>query len=115
MFACLERYGQIASNPLPRMRSEVKIGVTLPRTLARNTVRSLLRSNRQSIVAKPSGINRKVRDTALMELLFGTGMRVSEVVATNLGHVDMERLVVSVQGKGSREREIPIACDAHCG
>jgi integrase/recombinase XerD len=48
----------------------------------------------------------------LVELLFATGMRVSEVVATNICDLDMERLVISVTGKGSREREIPIACEA---
>jgi len=37
---------------------------------------------------------------------------VSEVVATNIGHIDTQRLSISVQGKGNREREIPIVCDA---
>jgi integrase/recombinase XerD len=44
-------------------------------------------------------------------MLFATGMRVSEAVATNLGDIDMQRLVISVRGKGNREREIPIVCD----
>jgi integrase/recombinase XerD len=39
-------------------------------------------------------------------------MRVSEVVATNIGHVDMDRLTIEVHGKGNRERQIPIVCDA---
>ena len=39
-------------------------------------------------------------------------MRVSEVVSTDIGHADMDRQVISVHGKGNREREIPIACDA---
>jgi len=111
MFACLERHGRLADNPLAGMRSEVKIGISLPRTLARTTIKSLLRSTRRSIVSTRSAI-KSLQDVALVELLFATGMRVSEVVSTNIGHVDMERLVISVQGKGSREREIPIACDA---
>jgi integrase/recombinase XerD len=45
-------------------------------------------------------------------MLFSTGMRVSEVVFTDIGHVDMDRQVISVHGKGNREREIPIVCDA---
>jgi integrase/recombinase XerD len=62
--------------------------------------------------ASPTAAQRAARDTALIELLFSTGMRVSEVVATNLGDVDMERLAISVRGKGNRNREVPIVCDA---
>jgi integrase/recombinase XerD len=39
-------------------------------------------------------------------------MRVGEIVSIDLMQVDMERLVISVRGKGNREREIPIVCDA---
>jgi integrase/recombinase XerD len=39
-------------------------------------------------------------------------MRVSEVASTNIGQVDMDRLVIAVHGKGNRERETPIVCDA---
>jgi integrase/recombinase XerD len=112
MFACLERHGVLFNNPLAGMRSEVKTGSSLPRTLARTTIRSLLCSMRKSATASQAATKRKIRDTAMVELLFATGMRVSEVVATNIGHIDMERLVISVQGKGNREREIPIVCDA---
>lgn len=112
MFACLERQGNLTHNPLAGLRSEVKIGNSLPRTVARATIKSLLCSTRKSPAAGREARERKIRDTALVELLFATGMRVSEVVATNIGHVDMERLVISVLGKGNREREIPIVCDA---
>lgn len=112
MFSSLERHGGVANNPLAGFRSEVKVGTSLPRTVARSTVRSLLRSTRK-ISDASSGSNRsRTRDTTLLELLFSTGMRVSEVVAANIGHVDMDRLVICVRGKGNREREIPIVCDA---
>src|SRR6185295_14055159 len=55
---------------------------------------------------------RHIQETALIEMMFSTGMRVSEVVAADLAQLDMERLVISVCGKGNREREIPIVCDA---
>jgi len=65
-------------------------------------------------IAKSQPGDNHTRDTghSLGRALFATGMRVSEVVATNLAHVDMDRLVISVQGKGNREREIPIVCIA---
>jgi len=112
LFSSLERYGHLNNNPLAGFRSEVKVGISLPRIVGRTTVRSLLRSPRKLSTATPISNRQKIRDTALIELLFSTGMRVSEVVATNLGDVDMERLVISVRGKGNREREIPIVCDA---
>lgn len=112
MFSSLERHGHLDHNQLAGFRSEVKVGTSLPRTVARATVRSLLRLPRKLLANTPTSNHRKIRDTALIELLFSTGMRVSEVVAANIGHVDMDRLVISVRGKGNREREIPVVCDA---
>jgi integrase/recombinase XerD len=112
MFSCLERHANLDNNPLAGFRSEVKVGISLPRTIARATVRSLLRSPRRIFAATNSLKRRRTRDIALIELLFSTGMRVSEVAAANIGHVDMDRLVISVRGKGNREREIPIVCEA---
>jgi integrase/recombinase XerD len=112
LFSSLERHGMIPSNPLAGMRSEVKVGKLLPRTVARTTVKSLLRAARRTDSSTPESRLRKTRDTAILELLFATGMRVSEVVATNIGDVDMDRLVISVCGKGNRERQIPIVCEA---
>jgi integrase/recombinase XerD len=109
MFATLERYGQIAQNALAGFRSEVKVGRTVPKVVARSTIRSLLKAARASI--KPAADRWKTRDTALIELLFSTGMRVGEVVTLNVMHVDLDRLVISVHGKGNREREIPIVCE----
>jgi integrase/recombinase XerD len=112
MFASCERCGNLVNNPLSGLRSEVKVGNSLPRTIARSTVRSLLRSPRRHANTNPITNIRVTQESALLEILFSTGMRVSEVVATNIGHVDMERLVISVRGKGNRERQIPIVCDA---
>ena len=112
MYSSLDRHGHLDSNPLAGFRSEVKVGMTLPRTVARATVKSLLRSTRQSLANTPGPSSRNIRDIALMELLFSTGMRVSEVVGVNICHIDLDRLVISVCGKGNREREIPIVCGA---
>lgn len=112
MFSSLERCGNLKNNPLAGFRSEVKVGSILPRTVARATVKLLLQSPRKEVAQRPAIKTRSILETALIEILFSTGMRVSEVVATNLGDIDMERLVISVRGKGNREREIPIVCDA---
>jgi integrase/recombinase XerD len=111
MLSALERNGIATSNPLTGFRNEVRVGNVLPRTIARSTVQLLLRSaHRQSAKSRSETVKR-AKETALIEMLFATGMRVSEAVATNLGDVDMQRLVISVRGKGNREREIPIVCE----
>lgn len=112
MFGSMARNDNTISNPIAGLRCEVKVGTSLPRTVARATVRSLLRSPRKQSTSSPSAAGRVVQETALIETMFSTGMRVSEVVATNITQLDMERLVISVQGKGNREREIPIVCEA---
>ena len=112
MFSALERQGGIADDPLARFRSEIKVGSSLPRIIARSTVRSLLRSPRkQAAVALPSR-SRLMQESTLLEMLFSTGMRVSEVCGLDIKEVDMDRQVISVHGKGNREREIPIVCSA---
>jgi integrase/recombinase XerD len=48
------------------------------------------------------------RDSALLEFLYGTGARVSEAVALDLGHVDLEDRVALVTGKGAKQRLVPL-------
>ena len=112
LFAALERHEKIASNVIGGVRNEVKIGLNLPRTVARSTIRSLLHSTRRLSGTSPTAARCKVLDIAIVELLFATGMRVSEAAATNLAHIDVTRLAIRVKGKGNREREIPIFCDS---
>jgi integrase/recombinase XerD len=112
MFASLQRNNHTEQNPLAGFRCEVKVGLTLPRTVARSTVRSLLRASRREGLSSPSANERRTRDAAIIELLFATGIRVSEAVALNIEDVDTERLSLSVRGKGNRQRQIPIVCDA---
>ena len=51
---------------------------------------------------------RAVRDRALLELLYGTGARISEAVGLDLDELDMEQGVVRLVGKGSKERVVPV-------
>ena len=48
------------------------------------------------------------RDRAMLELLYGTGLRVSELVGLSLGDVDLDSSLLRAFGKGSRERIVPI-------
>ncbi len=53
-----------------------------------------------------------LRDRALLELLYGAGLRVGEAVALRVRDFDRERRVVRVRGKGDREREVPLPAAA---
>jgi site-specific recombinase XerD len=55
---------------------------------------------------------RRHRDDALLELLYGSGMRVSELCGLDLDGVDVARGVVTVWGKGSKERRVPMSAAA---
>jgi site-specific recombinase XerD len=53
-----------------------------------------------------------LRDTAIMELLYATGIRVSELCGLAIGDLDQERRTVRVLGKGARERTVPVGLPA---
>lgn len=52
------------------------------------------------------------RDRAILELLYSSGLRVSELVSINLGNLDLDAMSVKVLGKGNRERLVPLGSKA---
>ena len=52
---------------------------------------------------------RLARDTAVIELLYGSGLRVGELCSLDVDSVDVKRLAVTVMGKGSKERRVPVS------
>jgi len=73
----------------------------LPKALSEANVERLLSAVRPDT---PAGL----RDVALLEVLYGTGVRVSEAVGLSLGDVDLESRVMRVFGKGAKERIVPV-------
>lgn len=77
-----------------------KLKKSLPRTLSMDDVSKLLDIELKSTF--------DYRNKAMLELMYGTGLRVSEIVNLELSNIDLTNCVVRVFGKGSKEREIPL-------
>ncbi|MET0928525.1 MAG: tyrosine recombinase XerC [Aeromicrobium sp.] len=81
----------------------------LPVALSETEVRSLLDSTVESLV---DGGAHGLRDLAILELLYATGIRVGELVGLDVDDLDRERRVVRVFGKGRKERSVPYGLPA---
>lgn len=82
-----------------------KIQKKLPSTLSENEVEKLLKAPKDKNIIE-------LRDKAMLEMLYATGMRISELVNLKEVNVDKNRQVVKVLGKGSKERLIPFGDEA---
>jgi len=103
-FRYLMREGLIAEDPTAQIAMP-KIGRSLPRSLSEAEVEALLAA---PAVSEPLGH----RDRCMLEVLYATGLRVSELVHLKLGQVNLNQGVIRVLGKGNRERLIPLGEEA---
>jgi integrase/recombinase XerC len=78
---------------------------SLPRVLSRHQMEELLATLEQRCATQDPVA---LRDVALVELLYATAMRVSELVGLELRNLDLETQSVTVMGKGSKERVLPV-------
>ncbi len=98
-FRYLSREGILSNDPLT--------GVANPRSVKHIPV-FLTVDEVFSLLEEPGTHDRySSRDKAIMELIYSTGMRVSEIVSRNLNHLDFESGMVRVTGKGNKERIVP--------
>jgi integrase/recombinase XerD len=104
LFQFLIQEGILATNPIEELESP-KISKTLPEILTLKEVEQLLEQpNPQTPLA--------IRDRAMLEVLYATGMRVSELTHLPINQVNLEGGYVLVFGKGSKERIIPLGSEA---
>lgn len=100
LFAFLGAEGVVESDPSAVLSAAVK-GRSLPKPVGHADVEALLAA---PDTATPSGL----RDRAVLELLYATGMRVGELEALTLDRMDLAQARVRVVGKGSKERLLPL-------
>lgn len=105
--------GLLPSDPAAATRSP-RPPRGLPKALTEDQIAALLAAAARDSGGERDAV-RSLRDTALLEVMYGTGIRVSEAVGLDLGDLDLDGALVRVFGKGSRERVIPVgrcACRA---
>ncbi len=92
--------GHLDIDPAARLKGGRR-GRTLPKPLSEREVIALLDS-----IPRETPVD--LRDRALLELLYGTGARVSEVVGLSLHDLDFDEELILLMGKGSKQRLVPI-------
>jgi integrase/recombinase XerD len=98
-FHYLQQQGAINDDPTLSLQAP-KVGKCVPRSISKEEIDKLLQ---QPKVNNPMGL----RDRAMLELIYATGMRASELVSLDLCDVDVEQSQVTCRGRGSRSRVIP--------
>ncbi|MBV1734918.1 MAG: tyrosine recombinase XerC [Candidatus Desulforudis sp.] len=99
LFRYLDREDVLQSNPLERVVTP-KCSKKIPTVLYPDEVLGLLKAPGNS----PAGL----RDRALLELLYASGVRISEAVGLNLRDLDLDAGFIRVRGKGNKERLAPL-------
>jgi len=98
-FKWMLREGLVEQNPAVPVRAP-KSSRHLPATLDADTVNQLLDIKEKSPLA--------IRDKAIMELFYSSGLRLSELAGLNWDQLDLGSGLVSVHGKGNRDRMVPV-------
>jgi integrase/recombinase XerC len=106
-FHWAQRKGLVTEDPTLRLSAQGAPGGRLPRVLSHRELDVLL----DNPPARSAGDSDEIRsrDDAVLELLYGSGLRVSELCGVDLGDVDLARRVVTVWGKGSKQRQVPLS------
>ncbi len=102
LYQCRE--GRIDQDPCARIEAP-KLGRPLPDVLTEAQVESLIAAPDTS---DPFGL----RDRAMLELLYATGLRVSELVTLTVTQVNRRQGVIRISGKGNKERLVPVGDEA---
>lgn len=103
-FGYLCREKDIAVNPALRINAP-RVGLTLPKSLSEADVEALIAA---PDVESPRGL----RDRCMLEVLYATGLRVTELVSLSLTQLNTRQGVVRVFGKGNKERLVPLGEEA---
>ena len=100
LYEYLSKEDKVKQNPIKNVEAP-RLGRSLPKSLTENEVESLLDAPNTN---QPLGL----RDKTMLEILNGTGLRVSELITLTLHQINLRQGVVRVMGKGNKERLVPL-------
>jgi integrase/recombinase XerC len=104
LFKFLQQEGMVERNPASRLRTP-KAPERIPDVMSAEKANHILDAAEKGVLAeKPS----QERDLAILELLYGCGIRVSELVGINGNDLDLAEGWLKVRGKGNKERQVPV-------
>lgn len=100
----------IDNNPFDKIETSFREPVILPRTIPLNVINSILSAAYKESSLSETDYSKKscLRDIAILEILFATGARVSEICSLKSSCVDLTNHTIKIYGKGSKERIIQI-------
>lgn len=112
-FHYLEYKELIDSNPFNKVHVKFREPVILPKTVPLHTIEILLSTIYKQLSTAKTTYQRRnaLRDAAVIELLFATGMRISELCSLKIDAVNLYDGTILIYGKGSKERRIQIGND----
>lgn len=100
----------IEINPFHKIQLKYKEPFILPKTIPINSIETIIHYAYEQNVKATSAYSKKValRNVLILELLFATGMRISELCSLKFEHFDFTEYIIRINGKGSKERLIQI-------
>lgn len=110
----LQKRGLVRENPASALASP-KLGRDLPRVLSVEDALRLCDAGASGVTSDPDDARQealRLRDAAIVEVLYGTGLRVSELAGMTLARLDLGAGIVRVIGKGDKERIVPLGAEA---
>ncbi len=107
-FKFLSREGELAQNPAVLV-STPKLSKTLPHIMTEEEINTFLDQVGQAATDHDPAV---LRDRAILELLYASGLRVSELVGLDLGSINFGDGMLLVRGKGRKERIVPFGSKA---
>lgn len=118
-FRFLEEQGIVSESPARKLKIKKPVENRVPTVLSGREVRALLSAPKEQITELATSRDHSagsrnryfcaVRDNVILELLFSTGIRIGELVALNVGDVDLDRKQIQITGRATRGRLVTLA------
>jgi integrase/recombinase XerD len=118
-FRFLEEQGIVSESPARKLKIKKPVENRVPTVLSSREVRALLSAPKEQVAELATSRDQSagsrnryfcaVRDNVILELLFSTGIRIGELVALNVGDVDLDRKQIQITGRATRGRLVTLA------